>query len=170
MKLDTFKKKILPLREKLVNITFKLMQDREDAEDVVQETFLKLWAIRDELEQYNSVEALAVQIAKNKSLDRLKAKRTERFDDSEKFTPSGELTPDKVVEEHDAVEQIRRIMAGLPDLQQLIIRMKDIEGYEISEIAEITGTQAEAVRVNLSRARKKVREIFMKLNNGRYEN
>lgn len=170
MKLDTFKKKILPLREKLENIAFRLMQDREDAEDVVQETFLKLWTIRDELEQYDSVEALAVQIAKNKSLDRLKAKKTERFDDSENFTQSRDLTPDKAVEEQDAVEQIRRIVVGLPDQQQMIIRMKDIEGYEISEIAEITGTQVESVRVNLSRARKKVRDIFMKLNNGRYEN
>ena len=57
---------------------------------------------------------------------------------------------------------IRWLISKLPSLQQTIIRMKDVEGYELAEIAEITGTQVEAVRVNLSRARKKIREQLMK--------
>ncbi|MDD4514554.1 sigma-70 family RNA polymerase sigma factor [Massilibacteroides sp.] len=170
MELETFKKKLLPLRKKMINVAYQFMQDKEDAEDIVQETFLKLWTIRNDLEQYNSLEALTIQMVKNKSIDRLRARRTERIGETESLLESKELTPEKILEEHDAVGQIRRIVDGLPELQQLIIRMKDIEGYEIAEIAEITGTQIEAVRVNLSRARKRVRDLFMKLNNGRYEN
>lgn len=170
MKLEAFKKQVVPLREKLQNITFKLLQDSDDAEDIVQETFLKLWSIRDKLDEYKSVEALAVQITKNKALDKLKAKKTERFEEGNKQIVSETLTPDKELEQFDAVEVIRHIVQRLPLLQQEIIRMKDIEGYEIVEIAEITGTQVETVRVNLSRARKKVRDKFMELNNGKYEN
>lgn len=170
MKLEAFKKQVVPLREKLSNIVFKLVQDQEDAEDVVQETFLKLWAIRDKLDEYESVEALAVQIAKNKALDKLKARKTERFDGSEQTLISDSIRPDKAIELLDAVEQIRFIIQSLPELQQEIIRMKDIEGHEIAEIAEITGSQVEAVRVNLSRARKKVRDRFIELNNGNYAN
>lgn len=170
MKLETFKKQVVPLRNKLQNIVLKFVLEKEDAEDIVQETFLKLWSMRDKLDQYNSVEALAVQMAKNKALDSLKARKTERLDDiGGQFSGQAD-TPDKALEQTDAVEIIRQIVNGLPSLQQEIIRMKDIEGYEIAEIAEITGTQVEAVRVNLSRARKRVRDMFMELNNGRYEN
>ena len=66
------------------------------------------------------------------------------------------------LEQHDTVARIRWLISKLPSLQQTIIRMKDVEGYELAEIAEITGTQVEAVRVNLSRARKKIREQLMK--------
>ncbi|MDD2437586.1 MAG: RNA polymerase sigma factor [Massilibacteroides sp.] len=170
MELEAFKTKIVPLRDKLKNAAFRLLQEKDDAEDVVQEVFLKLWGIRDDLDRYDSVEALAMQITKNKVLDRLKAKKTERLDESGNWLKSPILLPDRIIEEQDAVAVVRRIVDGLPLLQQTIIRMKDIEGYEIAEIAAITGTQVEAVRVNLSRARKKVRDLFMKINNGRYEN
>ena len=63
MELETFKITVLPLREKLINISWRMIEDRSDAEDIVQETFLKLWQIREKLDGYNSVEALAVQVA-----------------------------------------------------------------------------------------------------------
>ena len=65
MELETFKITVLPLREKLINISWRMIEDRSDAEDIVQETFLKLWQIREKLDGYNSVEALAVQVVKN---------------------------------------------------------------------------------------------------------
>jgi RNA polymerase sigma-70 factor (ECF subfamily) len=72
--------------------------------------------------------------------------------------------PAEILEQQDAVACIRHLIEQLPSLQQTIIRMKDIDGYELSEIAEITGAQVEAVRVNLSRARKRIRDRFMALN------
>lgn len=56
---------------------------------------------------------------------------------------------------------MQEIINSLPTLQRMIIRMKDIEEYETEEIAEITGCNAEAIRSNLSRARKKVRDIYL---------
>lgn len=50
MELETFKITVLPLREKLINISWRMMEDRSDAEDIVQETFLKLWQIREKLD------------------------------------------------------------------------------------------------------------------------
>ena len=54
-------------------------------------------------------------------------------------------------------------MEQLPGLQQTILRMKHVDGFEVKEIAELTGSSPEAVRVNLSRARKKVKELFLKM-------
>ena len=155
MELETFKITVLPLRQKMLNFSRRLVEDAADAEDVVQEAFIKLWYIREKLDAYHSVEALAMQVTKNLSLDKIKLRKPQI---------SEAVSPDEQLEQKDAAECIRRLIAQLPTLQQTIIRMKDIEGYELAEIAEITATPVENVRVNLSRARKKIREQFLQLN------
>ena len=62
------------------------------------------------------------------------------------------------------MKELLELIATLPDLQQAILRMKHIDGFEVEEIARLTGSTVIAVRTNLSRARKKVREQFMKRN------
>ena len=168
MELETFKKTVIPLREKLLAYTLKFAGPQVEAEDIVQDVFLKLWSMRDKLDDYQSVEALAFTVTKNKSLDELKRFHADRFDDVAPTALNDYNTaqnPEKIAEEHDTVTHIKRFIEKLPSLQQTIIGMKDIEGYELSEIAEITGTQIEAVRVNLSRARKKIREQLIQLHN-----
>lgn len=164
MELETFKITVIPLRDKLINFSLKLIQEKADAEDIVQEAFLKLWYIREKLDGYHSVEALAMQVTKNLALDKLRARHPEGPDITSLALDSGYRPPDEQLEQQDAAARIRQLISQLPTLQQTIIRMKDVEGYELAEIAEITGTQIEAVRVNLSRARKKIREQFLQLN------
>ena len=164
MELESFKSTVLPLRDKLLKYSVKLTDDGADAEDIVQEAFLKLWYIRDRLDGYQSVEALSVQVVKNLCLDKLRSKRMDRMPENSQSILADTVTPEQLLEQHDAVAIIGRLIQQLPTLQQCIIRMKDVEGYELSEIAQITGTQIESVRVNLSRARKKVREQFLMLN------
>ena len=154
MELETFKITVLPLRQKMLNFSRRLVEDAADAEDVVQEAFIKLWYIREKLDAYHSVEALAMQVTKNLSLDKIKLRKPQGSELESVTLISEAVSPD---------EQLEQI-AQLPTLQQTIIRMKDIEGYELAEIAEITATPVENVRVNLSRARKKIREQFLQLN------
>lgn len=167
MELEKFKITVLPLRERLEHIALRLLDNREDAEDVVQEIFLKLWYIRDSLERYSSVEALAVTMTKNLSLDKLKLRKVHCDESDLQKVESGLQSPDKLIEQADAVACIRKLIEQLPSLQQKIIRMKDVEGYELAEIAEITGAKPEAVRANLSRARKRIRKQFLVLNKER---
>ena len=140
------------------------LKDDDLSADVVQEAFIKLWYIREKLDAYHSVEALAMQVTKNLSLDKIKLRKPQGSELESVTLISEAVSPDEQLEQKDAAECIRRLIAQLPTLQQTIIRMKDIEGYELAEIAEITATPVENVRVNLSRARKKIREQFLQLN------
>jgi RNA polymerase sigma-70 factor (ECF subfamily) len=161
MDLDTFKNTLIPLRGKLIHYSQKLLGNEDDAEDVVQEAYLKLWNVRERLGEYRSVEALAMQVTKNLSIDKLRTGKINADEREIVELHTTIKTPFEQLEQSDAVNHIRMLIEKLPNLQQMIIRMKDIEGYELDEIAAITGTQLEAVRVNLSRARKKVREQFL---------
>lgn len=163
MEQEQFKKEVVPLREKLSGCARRLLDDPQDVEDVVQEVFLKLWYIRDELEHYDSVEALAVQITKHLCLNRIRAfrYRTEELSDSAVLAADDDLYA--VLERKDSAGRVMHIMEQLPDLQQTILRMKHVDGFEVKEIAALTGSTPEAVRMNLSRARKRVRDLFLKM-------
>jgi RNA polymerase sigma-70 factor (ECF subfamily) len=162
MEQEQFKKDIFPLRGQLLAYARRLLDDKNDAEDVVQEVFLKLWYMRDELDQYNSISALSVKITKHLCLNLLKVNQRTREDLDDVVLINENLSPYYQLEQKDQVEQVLRIIDRLPGLQQTILRMKHVEGFEIEEIAGITGSNAEAVRMNLSRARKKVKELFFK--------
>jgi RNA polymerase sigma-70 factor (ECF subfamily) len=162
MEQEQFKKEILPLRGQLLTYAQRLLDDKNDAEDIVQEVFLKLWCMRDELERYDSVSALSVKMTKHLCLNLLKASQRQQEGFDEFALVDENLSPECQLEQKDQVDQVVRIIDRLPGLQQTILRMKHIEGFEIEEIAGITGSAPEAVRMNLSRARKKVKEIFFK--------
>ncbi|MDR1455494.1 MAG: sigma-70 family RNA polymerase sigma factor [Tannerella sp.] len=166
MQLERFKTDILPLRQMLFAAARKWLQQDEDAEDATQETLLRLWNIREQLDSVASPGAFAMQTVKNICIDRLRTRKEKTSVDGCRAEADYE-TPHAEIERKDAVALVGQIVERLPALQQTVIRMRDIEGYELQEIAEITGTQVSAVTVNLSRARKKVRDQFMKIMNYR---
>lgn len=162
MELKEFKITVLPLRAKLLNYERKLTDEPEDAEDAVQEVLLKLWNKRLELEQYRSIEAFAMTLTHNICIDMWRCKRNDTLslDIVQAASPTG--TPERLLEIKDEIRLMHEIIDSLPNLQRTIMRMKDIEGYETDEIAEITGCGPEAIRSNLSRARKKVRDVYLR--------
>ena len=162
MELKQFKISVLPLRNKLLNYARKLTESPDDAEDAVQEVLLKLWNKRLELEQYRSIEAFAMTLTHNICIDMWRCKRNDTLslDIVQAASPTG--TPERLLEIKDEIHLMHEIIDSLPNLQRTIMRMKDIEGYETDEIAEITGCGPEAIRSNLSRARKKVRDVYLR--------
>jgi len=163
MSQERFKAEVLPIRDQLFHIARNMLAGEQEAEDAVQEVLLKLWDQRDTLGRYDSLAAFATTVTKNHCIDRIRVrKRTEYIDDSYEAHAAPD-NPHYQLEQSDTVALIEKLINQLPPLQQAIIRMKDVEAYELEEIAEITGTKADAVRANLSRARRKVREEFLKL-------
>lgn len=162
MEKEQFKLKVLPLREKLTGHAYRILETPEDVEDVIQEVFLKLWYIREKLDNYTSIEALAVTMTKNACLNKTRIYRTHReVALSESTAELGcDDNPHKTLEHKDELNHLMTILDRLPGLQQTILRMKHVDGFEIAEISELIGSTPENVRVNLSRARKRVKELF----------
>lgn len=165
MDVKRFKSEIIPLRQALHRTALRILENEEDAEDAVQETFLKLWNVRNKVFAADNPEGFAMQVAKNCCLDRLRQRKPTLAEQPEAYWLQDGNTPLNAMEAQDTVRLIKQIIDCLPALQQAIIRMRDIEGYEIAEIAAITDTLPSAVTVNLSRARKKVRELYSKIIN-----
>lgn len=158
MNLQDFSRQILPLQNKLFRFAKRILDHREDAEDIIQEVFMKLWDRRDLLDAYRSVEALAMTVTKNMCLDRLKTKKypVDRMEDHSGFLENlPEVMPKDL---SDEILRVKQAMKALPQAQQLIMHLRDIEGYDFESIGEILDMSENAVRVNLSRARKRIRE------------
>jgi RNA polymerase sigma-70 factor (ECF subfamily) len=129
----------------------------EDAEDLVQEVLMRLWLIREKWETHQNCKPLAINILKHCLIDRYRKNR-EMEPIEEQTLEANTVTPHQYTEAKDLGRFIWRLIEQLPPLQQMIMRLKDVEGVEIEKIAQITNTTPEAVRMNLCRARKKIRD------------
>lgn len=158
-----FKIQVLPLKNKLFRLSLRMLGSVEEAEDTVQDAMVKLWTKREELINYSSIEAFAMTVTKNICLDRIRSKsfQTERLTDKQAAVLKDD--PVDMMERLDFTQFVRRIIADLPEQQQAIMHMRDIEGLEFEQIAEVLGLNINAIRVNLSRARKKVRDTILKI-------
>ena len=168
MTLETFKIEVIPLKHKLFRFAGSFLQRDADSEDVVQEVFIRLWARRDKLDQYRSIEAFALVITRNLCLDRIKSKAYNQDAWTEKNDVRSGHTPHLQTELKDSVGHVKKIMSTLPEKQRSIFHLRDVEGYGYSEIAELMGLSENTIRVNLSRARKKIRDVMIKKYNYEY--
>lgn len=149
------------MRPALLRMAIRYLENSDEAEDVVQDAMLKLWFLRDRLDQYRSVDALAIVITKHLCINRLRGIRIEKVDLEQGISMGGGENPEMKLVEEENMQEILEVISTLPDLQQAVLRMKHLEGFEVEEIAHLTGSTPVAVRTNLSRARKKVKEQFM---------
>lgn len=160
-----FKQLLLPLYPRLHRVALRLLGNVEDAEDMVQEVYLKLWSKRDTLPDVKDVEAYCVTLTKNMCIDRLRLAEVEEVDVEAIALPiaaaddvAGEM------ERRDAVEHVKEIVATLPENQQKVITLRDVEDRSFEEIEQMTGLTAINARTLLSRARKAIRERFKSYN------
>ncbi len=138
-----------------------MLADSEYASDALQETFMKLWAMKTELSNCKNLEAFAMTVARNHCLDELKAagRRQMPF---ENLPESETESPAVTLESRDTLQWINKLVNQLPELQRTVFQLRDIEQLDYEEIAHITGLKPNAIRTNLSRARKKIREQISK--------
>jgi RNA polymerase sigma-70 factor (ECF subfamily) len=162
MRQEEFKIAVVPLRELLVVAARRMLADAAEAEDAVQETMLKLWCMREGLPGVRNIAGLAVRITKNNCLNKLRDNKRRKREACADELPDNDESSFMRQEVQENFDRTMTIIGMLPEMQQAVLRMRHIDSLEVAEIAELTASTPEAVRMNLSRARRRVKEIFMK--------
>ncbi len=147
-------------RDTLYRLILNICSDGVEAEDIVQDVFERFWRARDKVLQSSYPKAYICRMAHNLAIDRERTRVRHKTFTIEENTVSN--SNDTLVELSDIKSITQRAIASLPEKQRLAIHLRDIEGYEIEEIAEAIGGDSNSVRMNLSRARSSVREEVTK--------
>lgn len=160
-----FKTSVLPVSKKILRFATHFLKDEDLARDVVQDVFLKLWQKRETLGEVENIEAFAMRMTRNRCLDVIRANKVVAIDEeTDRKLKAKTVDVHSKVELSETANQIRSLILKLPDLQRTVMQLRDIEQLSYEEIAEATDLKINAIRVNLSRARKKVRDEFLKMN------
>ena len=157
-----FKIQVLPLSSLVYPMAKRLLKTEDAACEAVQLSMVKLWENRQKLDTCRSIRAFVFRVTRNTCLDELKRKKPDAFDEFQHNllpTSSYQLEYDDM----EAVALVRKIVEALPDGQREVLQMRDIDGLEFTEIAEILATDIAYIRVLLSRARKRVKETLEKI-------
>lgn len=158
-----FRNDILPLKDKLYRLALRITLDSAEAEDIVQETMIRVWNKREEWIQFGSIEAYCLTIARNLAIDKsqLKEAKNVELTSETRETPDAAFNPyDRLVNE-EQMGIIHQLVNKLPEKQRSIMLLRDVEGKSYKEISEIMALSEEQVKVNLFRARQKIRQQFI---------
>jgi len=167
MKNISFRDDILPLKNQLFRLALRITLNRFEAEDIVQDTLIKVWNRRSDWEDIDSIEAFSLTICRNLSLDRIKKKENDNnsLEDVKGVEPLSSSNPQDRMIQADKVNLIRQIVDSLPEKQRSCMQLRDFEGKSYKEIAVILDITEEQVKVNIFRARQAVKQRYLKLDN-----
>lgn len=155
-----FRERIIPLSKKLFSLCFKVLGNKEDAKDCMQDVFVKLWKNRSSLDEKRNLEAFTYSVARNACLDKIRL-RKDQVDINfihgvvDSNTNNHELVELKL-------ELISKVLYKLNETQQKVFVMREIERNPMATIASELKISEENVRVTLSRVRKKIKELVEK--------
>ncbi|MFD0797750.1 RNA polymerase sigma factor [Maribacter chungangensis] len=158
MKQSEFLNVVMPFKDKLYRLAKRLLVSNEEAEDATQEILMKLWAKKNKMEGYKSVEAFAMTMTKNFCLDRLKSKQAGNLKLVHSNYSDESSSLQTQLEAKDSINWVQRIMDELPEQQKMVVQLRDVEQYGYDEIEALLDMRPTAIRVALSRARKTIRE------------
>lgn len=157
----------LPLGSALYRVAYYILEDDADARDAVQDTFVRLWNSRDTLPSVSNPQAYAIRMLRNLCLDRVRAATRRRMESVESIRESGldirgdSPPPDRT--DRETLSIVLKMIGELPPKQRKVLKMRVFEDREYEEISRLTGMSQINVRVNLSMARKILRNRLNQL-------
>lgn len=154
-----FQNTILPIKNKLFRFALRIVGNPMEAEDVVQEVFIKVWKNKNNLTEINNLEAWCMSVTRNLSIDKVRSKfrRETEMPEGVDWKDEG-ISPHKNAELSDTISRVKKLMEDLPESQRQVMELRDIEELSYQEIAEALDLSMEQVKVYLHRARKTIRQ------------
>ena len=167
MKKVSFPHDVPPLKNQIFRLALRITLNREEAEDSVQDTLMKLWDRRDAWDQIDNLEAFSYTICRNLALDRLKKldNNNQSLDAAPVERPDTAYTPSEKTIQQNRVDIVRKLVDSLPEKQRSCIQLRDFEGKTYKEIAQALQISEDQVKVNIHRGRQTLREKFQEIDN-----
>ena len=168
MKKISFRNDVLPLKNELYRLALRITLNPAEAEDVVQETMIKVWNRRDRWEELESIEAFCLTICRNIALDKMKKAEHQNpslEEGNDTIDHSYSSNPEEQALQRDRIALVRQLIDNLPEKQRSCMQLREFEGKSYKEIAQILGITEEQVKINIFRARQQIKQQFIKTEN-----
>jgi RNA polymerase sigma-70 factor (ECF subfamily) len=160
-----FKNTVLPLQDKLYRLALRLLGNREEAEDLLQEALLKLWQQGTRLKEFDSLEAWSVRLTKNLCIDRIRSRRKQHTEWKPEFDQADDSPiADRSLESKESMGMVLKCLQSLPLAQKQVVQLRDVEGMSYQEICESLEMPMPQVKINLFRGRQSLKECLQKMN------
>ena len=153
-----FKQAYFSLHPRLYRVAFTILKNAEDAEDIVQDAYCKLWDTREKLVDIKKPEAYCVTLVKHLCMDILRSPKVALNDNIEDYDfPDNSTNAEIEMESKETIKKIKSILHSLPEKQQKVLNLRGFANCTLEEIETLTGESAANIRVLLSRARNTLR-------------
>ncbi len=151
-------------RDRVFSYSLYCLRDRDDAEDVTQDAFLRLWKKRDEVDPQR-VEAWLIRVAHNLCIDRVRRRKTARryleLPEVRAAAASAETAaPDRGLQREQTQAMLLDAMAALQVETRSVVIMHYFQGLKLDEVAGLLGKKTNTVKVQLHRARQVLRRVL----------
>ena len=159
-----FKQRFMPFHRRLYRVGYHLTGNAQDAEDLLQDTYLKLWQKRDDLREEAMTEAYLVTLMQNLFRDQRRLKRIDTSEDIEDHAdPPDEQSLSQTIEAKDEAQQMGVLMDQLPERDSTILKMHLVEDKSYEEIERDTGLSQGNLRIIMMRTKQKLKQQYLKL-------
>ena len=156
--MNDFRKIWLPLADRFYRVAYHLLESRDDAEDAVQELYLKILSIPGKLVYVRDPAAYGITLLKNICIDRIRRRESRKAEQLEELMATDAFGPDRKMTGKETLKRVMEEMRRLPEKQAKVLRMRALEGLEYDEIARKTGLSQVNIRVLISMARKTLKK------------
>ncbi len=156
------------MKDILYRLALRITLSREEAEDIVQDTLIKVWNRRDSWDAIESMEAFALTICRNLALDRMRLhdnRNASLDDESQGERPDSASNPLERTVQREKVAIVKSLVDNLPEKQRSCMQLRDFEGKSYKEIAGVLGITEDQVKVNIFRARQTIKQQFLEYDN-----
>ena len=161
----SFRNDVLPLKNALYRLALRITLNSAEAEDIVQDTLIKVWNKRESWAEIDSIEAFSMTICRNLALDSIDRRGSHNASIDEQGIDSQDsaATPLEQTQQRDSVALVRQIIDSLPVNQRMCIQLRDFEGKTYKEIAVALDMTDEQVKINIFRARQTIKQRFTQI-------
>lgn len=150
------------MKDKLFRFAFRLLQNVQEAEDTVQDVLVGIWGKREQWGEWKSIEAYCMTATRNSCLDKIRKRRMVAVQEEKaEQVSSPDRDPYEKMMDKQLIQRIRQCMDELPENQQQVVRLREMEGFSYNEIAEVLDMTMEQVKVNLFRGRNAIKKLIM---------